>query len=285
MTSRRLTALASAWLMAMLLLAAPATADHMNGRYVGAGPAQGLTLDLQQQGYQIAGMLHGQGGQAQIAGQTDGGNNATGMMQMQTGQMAYFQLLWDQGGIAFRIVPAGPDGQPSFATAEQPFYLQRAAVGQMPQQPPQQQPWPQQPPQQQPWPQQPPQQQPWPQQPPQQFPQQPWPQQPQQQPWPPQQPPAQVWPAPDQPQPPAFPQQPQPPAFPEQPPQAMDPAPEPPPQAAEPALRFPDHPDMDADMDAGMDDEPAGPYDEPAVPDQGALPGEPGGEDAEDVAP
>ena len=64
-----------------LFWGATASADHMTGRYQGTGAIAGDVLDLRQSGTALQGTITGND-QGTLQGQTDGGNNAQGTIQL-----------------------------------------------------------------------------------------------------------------------------------------------------------------------------------------------------------
>lgn len=97
-TLGQLAALAFAFLLA---LAAPAAADHMGGTYVGTGMAQGTTLRLTHQGYNIQGDFNG-ALNGTFYGQTDGGDYAEGYLTEAGITYTYF-LNWTAAELIITI--------------------------------------------------------------------------------------------------------------------------------------------------------------------------------------
>ena len=80
-----------------LFWGATASADHMTGRYQGTGAIAGDVLDLRQSGTALQGTITGND-QGTLQGQTDGGNNAQGTIQLAQPGLApiSFQAVWSQ---------------------------------------------------------------------------------------------------------------------------------------------------------------------------------------------
>jgi len=114
-------------LIAAVGWASAASAD-MSGHYEGTGDVSGIALDLQQSGNALQGVFTGQV-RGTLQGQTDGGNNAIGTIQLAPPDNAslQFQALWSPQGLAMRV-------QDSSGVSDVFFAL--AAAGQ-PQPPPQ----------------------------------------------------------------------------------------------------------------------------------------------------
>ena len=87
-----------------VLWGATASADHMTGTYQGTGDIAGDTLDLRQTGTALQGTITGSD-QGTLQGQTDGGNNARGAIQLAQPGIApiQFQAIWSQQGLAMRL--------------------------------------------------------------------------------------------------------------------------------------------------------------------------------------
>ena len=87
-----------------LFWGATASADHMTGRYQGTGAIAGDVLDLRQSGTALQGTITGND-QGTLQGQTDGGNNAQGTIQLAQPGLApiSFQAVWSQQGLAMRL--------------------------------------------------------------------------------------------------------------------------------------------------------------------------------------
>lgn len=88
-------------LLVFVGLAGFAKADHMNGRYQGVGEIAGVILDLQQNGNAIRGTLSGSDS-GTLEGQTDGGNNAQGVVHLNQANVP-FVMIWAPEGIAMRL--------------------------------------------------------------------------------------------------------------------------------------------------------------------------------------
>jgi len=106
-----------------------ALADHMTGQYVGTGEAAGTNLQLQQSGRSLQGQLSG-ATQGTLTGQSDGGDNATGTVDIVGVGQLQFQSQLTPTGFTLRL--QGPGG-----TEE--YVFTRAGAGQTTQ-PPLQQP-------------------------------------------------------------------------------------------------------------------------------------------------
>ena len=134
-----MTLKAMAYLLAGCLLAlAPggkAEADHMTGQYQMVSQDQrtasmaGSVLQLRQTGRTLAGQIAGRGFQAQIQGETDGGDNARGTMTTQDGQKQYFEAVHDQGGFRMSLIASDNRGQPD-RNASLMLFFARAGSGQ-----------------------------------------------------------------------------------------------------------------------------------------------------------
>ncbi len=87
-----------------VLWGATASADHMTGTYQGTGDIAGDTLELRQSGTALQGTITGSD-QGTLQGQTDGGNNAQGVIQLAQAGIAPipFQAIWSQQGLAMRL--------------------------------------------------------------------------------------------------------------------------------------------------------------------------------------
>ncbi|MEP2925766.1 MAG: DUF4339 domain-containing protein [Bauldia litoralis] len=87
-----------------LLWGSAASADHMSGTYQGTGDVAGVTLELRQNGNSLQGTISGSD-QGTLTGQTDGGNNAQGEIQLAQPGIApiKFQGVWSQNGLAMRL--------------------------------------------------------------------------------------------------------------------------------------------------------------------------------------
>jgi len=116
-------------LIAAVGWASAASAD-MSGHYEGTGDVSGIALDLQQSGNALQGVFTGQV-RGTLQGQTDGGNNAFGTIQLAPPDNAYlqFQALWSPQGLAMRV-------QDSSGVSDVFFALAAAAQPQPPQAPP-----------------------------------------------------------------------------------------------------------------------------------------------------
>lgn len=90
-------------LLASLVFMVAARADHMTGQYSGSGAAQGINLSLQQSGRTVTGQLSGQTS-GTLNGQSDGGENVTGVLTFSNGQQVQFQALHSPQGITIGIM-------------------------------------------------------------------------------------------------------------------------------------------------------------------------------------
>ena len=104
-------------------LCGEATANHMTGRYTmisqdaRTASMAGSVLQLQQSGRNLMGQIAGSNFQAQLQGETDGGNNARGFMTVQSGQRHYFEAVWDQSGMRIALVTLDNQGRPDYNAA------------------------------------------------------------------------------------------------------------------------------------------------------------------------
>ncbi len=89
-------------LIAAVGWASAASAD-MSGHYEGRGDVAGDYLDLRQSGTTLQGTFTGND-LGTLQGQTDGGNNAQGVIQLQGSQSPLqFQAIWSPQGLAMRL--------------------------------------------------------------------------------------------------------------------------------------------------------------------------------------
>ena len=116
---------------AFMFAAVAARADHMAGTYNGTDQAQGVTLQLQQSGRTVTGNLSG-GAEGSLNGQSDGGDNASGTVELQGAGQFNFDGRWSQKG--FNLTLIGSDGRADF------FFASGSGSQPPQQQPPQQQP-------------------------------------------------------------------------------------------------------------------------------------------------
>lgn len=86
---------------ALMVGAATASANHMNGRYTLSRGAESVNLEIRQMGTTLSGQLSG-ANQGTFNGQTDGGNNAFGTINLGYGDLQ-FQGSWTPAGFTFRI--------------------------------------------------------------------------------------------------------------------------------------------------------------------------------------
>ncbi len=134
---RRLIPLAA--LLLPLALCGEAAADHMTGRYtmVPQDPRTqsmtGSVLQLRQSGRTLQGQISGARFSAEVQGETDGGDNARGMIQTQDGQRQYFEAVHGQDGLRMTLIASDNRGQPD-RSASLTLFFARAAAGR-PQQP------------------------------------------------------------------------------------------------------------------------------------------------------
>ena len=134
---RRLAALLGC--LFALAVAPEAVADHMTGRYTmvlqdpRTQTMAGSVLQLRQSGRTLQGQISGARFSAQVQGETDGGDNARGMMQTQDGQRQYFEAVHGQDGFRMTLIASDNRGQPD-RSASLTLVFARAAAGQ-PQQP------------------------------------------------------------------------------------------------------------------------------------------------------
>jgi hypothetical protein len=127
-------------LLAALLLAlcGEAAADHMTGRYTmvpqdpRASSMTGSVLQLRQSGRTLQGQISGARFNAQVQGETDGGDNARGTIQTQDGQRQYFEAVHGQDGLRMTLIASDNRGQPD-RNASLTLFFARAAAGRPPQ--------------------------------------------------------------------------------------------------------------------------------------------------------
>ena len=105
-----------AMLAALLVGAVPALADHMNGAYSGTGNAAGTHLQLTQNGRTVYGQMTGVT-QATLSGQSDGGDNVTGTIDITGVGQLQFQAQWSASGLALRLTGANGAEDYFFANA------------------------------------------------------------------------------------------------------------------------------------------------------------------------
>lgn len=111
---RSLTLVGAAFLS--IFAASAAFADHMTGRYSGTGDAAGTFLDLRQSGTTLSGQISG-ADQGTLTGQTDGGNNAFGTLNVVGSGPLPFRATWNDGSLSFQI--QGMSGTLVFTTDAQ----------------------------------------------------------------------------------------------------------------------------------------------------------------------
>src|SRR5262245_40999477 len=105
----------AAWLV-ISALADEAVADHMTGTYTMVSQDQrtasmsGSVLRLRQNGRTLIGQIAGQNFQAQIQGETDGGDNARGNIITQDGRRQYFEGRYDQRGFQMALIASDNRG-------------------------------------------------------------------------------------------------------------------------------------------------------------------------------
>lgn len=102
----RLARLLPAVLVILVFGSAAALADHMNGQYSGTGDAAGTNLALQQSGRSVTGQLTG-ATQGTLSGQSDGGDNASGTVEITGVGQLQFQLRWSQAGLNLTLQGQG----------------------------------------------------------------------------------------------------------------------------------------------------------------------------------
>jgi hypothetical protein len=88
--------------LASLFAATAAFADHMTGQYSGAGEAAGTVLDLRQSGTSLQGTISGDE-QGTLTGQTDGGDNAFGTINLSGSAPLPFRATWSDGTLTFQF--------------------------------------------------------------------------------------------------------------------------------------------------------------------------------------
>lgn len=101
-------------LLLVLSAGGSAWADHMNGTYSGVDQAQGVTLQLQQSGRNVTGQFTGEA-QGSLKGQSDGGDNVAGTMQLAGAGEFQFEAKWSKQGIALTLI--GQQGRVTFVFA------------------------------------------------------------------------------------------------------------------------------------------------------------------------
>ena len=122
-----------------LALCGEAAADHMTGRYTmvlqdpRTQSMAGSVLQLRQSGRTLQGQISGARFNAQVQGETDGGDNARGVIQTQDGQRQYFEAVHGQDGLRMTLIASDNRGQPD-RSASLTLFFARAAAGR-PQQP------------------------------------------------------------------------------------------------------------------------------------------------------
>ena len=113
---RRLSALVGGLLV--LALCGEAAGDHMTGRYTmvlqdpRAQSMAGSVLQIRQSGRTLQGEISGARFAAQVQGETDGGDNARGMIQTQDGQRQNCEALHAQDGFRMTLIASDNRGQP-----------------------------------------------------------------------------------------------------------------------------------------------------------------------------
>lgn len=119
-------------LTALCLMAAPAWADHMTGEYSGTGQAAGTYLVIKQTGRTVIGQLSG-ATQGSLNGQSDGGENVSGTIDITGVGQLQFQALHSQAGMTIKLIGDG-------GTEEYVFTRGTVPTTQQPQPQPQPQP-------------------------------------------------------------------------------------------------------------------------------------------------
>jgi hypothetical protein len=99
---RQLSLSVIAGTLASLFAATGAFADHMTGQYSGTGEAAGTFLDLRQSGTSLQGDISGDE-QGTLTGQTDGGDNAFGTINLSGSAPLPFRATWSQGTLTFQF--------------------------------------------------------------------------------------------------------------------------------------------------------------------------------------
>ena len=113
---KRLILLAA--LLLALALGGEAAADHLTGRYTmvlqdpRTQSMAGSVLQIRQSGRTLQGQISGARFNAQVQGETDGGDNARGMIQTQDGQRQYFEAVHGQAGLRMTLIASDNRGQP-----------------------------------------------------------------------------------------------------------------------------------------------------------------------------
>lgn len=109
--------LLAAFLLA-LALGGEAAADHLTWRYTmvlrdpRTQSMAGSVLQIRQSGRTLQGQISGARFNAQVQGETDGGDNARGIIQTQDGQRQYFEAVHGQAGLRMTLIASDNRGQP-----------------------------------------------------------------------------------------------------------------------------------------------------------------------------
>ena len=117
---------------AFLLTAVAAQADHMTGTYTGTGDAEGVSIQLQQSGINLSGTFIGIRGS--LSGQPDGGDTASGTVELSDAGNFRFVSRWSQQGFALTLI--GTDGRADFFFASSQPPAAQPPVAQPPAAPP-----------------------------------------------------------------------------------------------------------------------------------------------------
>lgn len=136
--SQRTRIIVGVGVLVLLLSWGGAAADHLAGRYrvVSQDPRNaqmaGSVLTLQQNGRALVGEIAGSGYKALFRAETDGGNNARGLLTPEGGQRQYIEASFDQGGMRMTVVPVNGQGRLERSAATTVVFTRESGHGMPP---------------------------------------------------------------------------------------------------------------------------------------------------------